>query len=435
MDYKQFIDDNGVVTIPSSITKIAAFAFDYNRTVKEVIISEGVIEIGAQAFCHCTNLAKVTLPNSLKKIGDLAFGFTGLTSLEIPSGLKKVSEDAFMMCSSLHSITVSEDNEYYISIDNCCLSKDGRNLVIGCETSHIPDSVICIKESAFHGRKGMKSITLPDKLRTIKDCAFAWCTSLEKVLLPNSLKEIGNFSFTGCKSLREIFIPANVRQMNRTPCTLCDSLCKVEVSPENKHYVSRNNICLTKDMTTVVFGCCINEDNPVVIVPKGVKKISEEAFSGVSCKKILLPESLSEIESGCFSRCMDLETISIPERVKTIAPYMCEGCTNLTEVNLPETTEVIEYCAFQRCSKLNNFTIPTNLRKINFWAFGECTGLSEITFNDQIETIGYLAFDGCYNLRNVIIPTKEVEIEKEAFKNCDVSIHMPDPACKKWASE
>lgn len=121
MDWKQFIDDNGVVLIPSDITKIAKWAFYKNESVKEVIIPEGVTEIGSDAFGHCINLTKVSLPNSLKKIGDIAFEYTGITSLEITSGLKKVSGDAFLMCSSLHSITVSEDNEYYTSIDNCFL--------------------------------------------------------------------------------------------------------------------------------------------------------------------------------------------------------------------------------------------------------------------------------------------------------------------------
>ena len=66
------------LTIPSMhngipITKIDTEAFTNNSTIKEVVISEGLENIGACAFQNCVSLQCVTLTKSIKEIGPSAF--------------------------------------------------------------------------------------------------------------------------------------------------------------------------------------------------------------------------------------------------------------------------------------------------------------------------------------------------------------------------
>lgn len=46
----------------------------YNGFSQDVIIPDGVTEIGFKAFMDCENLTNVTIPKSVKRIGRGAFG-------------------------------------------------------------------------------------------------------------------------------------------------------------------------------------------------------------------------------------------------------------------------------------------------------------------------------------------------------------------------
>jgi len=65
------------------------------------------------------------IPNSVTVIMSSAFsGCTGLTGIVIPEGVTEIDCGAFYGCTNLTTISVSADNPSYVSINNCCLSKD-----------------------------------------------------------------------------------------------------------------------------------------------------------------------------------------------------------------------------------------------------------------------------------------------------------------------
>lgn len=67
-----------------------------NKKLSEVVIPEGIIEIGQNAFGHCINLKSVILPSTLKTIGSQAFqGCTSLTNITIPESVKTIGSFAF----------------------------------------------------------------------------------------------------------------------------------------------------------------------------------------------------------------------------------------------------------------------------------------------------------------------------------------------------
>ena len=66
------------VTVPKTldgkaVTQIDDQAFQYRDTLEELVLLDGVARIGANAFSDCTNLLKVTLPDSITGIGEFAF--------------------------------------------------------------------------------------------------------------------------------------------------------------------------------------------------------------------------------------------------------------------------------------------------------------------------------------------------------------------------
>lgn len=108
-------------------------AFASCEYITEIILPEGVTDIGVRAFYACRSLKEISLPDSLKTIGDDAFfacdglktvsfgkslesigmqAFFSCRSLDgviIPDGVKTVGSSAFALCSSLKSVTVGKN--------------------------------------------------------------------------------------------------------------------------------------------------------------------------------------------------------------------------------------------------------------------------------------------------------------------------------------
>ena len=93
----------------------------------------------------------------------------GMTSVIIPESVTKIASNSFEGCSGLTSITVSGNNSYYHSIDNCLIETASKTLVLGCRNSIIPTdgSVTAIGDYAFQGCSGLSSINIPDSVITI----------------------------------------------------------------------------------------------------------------------------------------------------------------------------------------------------------------------------------------------------------------------------
>ena len=71
----------------------------------EIVIPEGITEIGEGVFMDCTQIEKVTLPSTLKVIGAGAFkDCTNLKEINIPYGVTTIGERAFENCTSVYMI-------------------------------------------------------------------------------------------------------------------------------------------------------------------------------------------------------------------------------------------------------------------------------------------------------------------------------------------
>lgn len=80
------------IILPDHITVVSGKFFDM---VSVIEIPEGVKCIGREVFHSCDSLKSVSLPDSLEEIGEYAFADCQINELNIPSGVKKIGEDAF----------------------------------------------------------------------------------------------------------------------------------------------------------------------------------------------------------------------------------------------------------------------------------------------------------------------------------------------------
>ena len=123
----------------------------YTGTSADVIIPDGVTEIGDSAFQDCSSLSSMVIPEGVTSIGMAAFkGCSSLSRIEIPSSVTSIGEGAFSNCTSLTSIAV-------------------------------PDSVTSIGIRAFYGCTSLMSIVIPDSITSIKNYTFDGCSSLKNI--------------------------------------------------------------------------------------------------------------------------------------------------------------------------------------------------------------------------------------------------------------
>ena len=88
------------IIIPDSVVRIGNYSFIYSG-LEELIIPTGVITIGDWAFNE-SSLTRVTLPNSVASIGEYAFSHCyGLSSVIIPGSVVTIGKNAFAACDEL----------------------------------------------------------------------------------------------------------------------------------------------------------------------------------------------------------------------------------------------------------------------------------------------------------------------------------------------
>ena len=396
-DYIAIIDCNESVTkieIPAEIEDIP------------------VVEIKSSAFNGCANLTSIIIPDSVTSIGDFAFeNCSGLTSITIPDSVTSIGDHAFYNC--LTSITVSENNKYFSSLNGVLFNKDKTELVtylIGNERTEyaIPDSVTFIGDRAFYKCSSLTSIIIPDLVTSIGDHAFYNCSSLTNITIPDSVTSIGDHAFHNCSGLTSITIPDSVTSIGDHAFYNC--LTSITVSENNKYFSSLNGVLFNKDKTELITYPIGNERTEYTI-PDSVTSIGNFIFYNCSSlTSITIPDSVTSIGNFAFYNCSSLTSITIPDSVASIGNSAFYNCSNLTNIKLPDVIDIISGNTFRDCSSLLNIIIPDSVTSIKECAFEGCKSLTNIAIPESVTKIGTRAFKDCTSLKSIAINNPDCEI-------------------------
>lgn len=106
----------------------------------------------------------------------------------------------------------------------------------------------------------------------------------------------------------------------------------------------------------------------VVTVPNGVQRIAGHVFAddiepNKTIQKIILPNSVTEIDPTAFSYCLALNEIKFSQKMMNFDLFL-EDCPSLKEIWVPESVE--RFGGFGRNGFYQNFHFGSNITRINF---------------------------------------------------------------------
>lgn len=292
------------VTIPASVTVIASNAFAASQGIARYIVEpgnpyfssdsdgclfqdgrrilvnypagrtnelfdlpEGVQEVSTHAFCYSVHLRRVSLPASLKEIGQHAFYHSGV-----------------------QSILVSEHNPYLIDSSGVVLSGDGKRFI------QYP-----------LGRTG--DYRIPEGVERIDDRSFAHADDLGIISIPRSVEQIGPFAFY-CSLVRGFDVaPGNATYSSRNGLLLsADGTRLLAVPP------GRVGVLSVPEGVTDICQCAATNCLQLteVELPTGLLRVGPGAFAYCSSlERVALPPSVRLIESGAFAGCARLDKVDV----------------------------------------------------------------------------------------------------------------------------
>jgi hypothetical protein len=157
-----------------------------------------------------------------------------------------------------------------------------------------------------------------------------------------------------------------------------------------------------------------------IILPNTLKSISSMAFIGCTgLISVTMSDSIISIGSNAFESCEKLSNINIPNSVITIGEYAFAFCSSLTEITIGSNVSKIENHAFYGCKNATSLNISNSVKSIEDYAFSNCEKLNSVVIPNSVEMIGAFSFSYCNNLSNLTIGSSVSNIENWAFSNCD----------------
>ena len=419
---------------------------DYNNQIKRLVVSEGITYLGLYAFANLDELTGVTLPQSLREIGDRAFeyayklssveipngvysigsfafsGCTSLTDIYIPANVHDIGLGSFESCNSLPGIRVAQDNPNYTAVDGVLFNKDKTVLMQfpngkGGEYT-VPDSVTAIDSRAFIYNWLLTKLVLPEQLKTIGEFAFFDCSSLESINIPHGLQTLGIEAFANCYELKcneygnGKYLGNEDNPYMLLLCASSQEITSIEVA-EGTKLIEPNALRYCFDLTSVSLPDGILDFSPGMIEDSASVQYNEfgnaKYLGNAQNPYVVLIKALST----------DITTAEIAATTRVICDYAFADCTALTNVSLPEGLVKIGSYAFNWCSSLTELTVPDSVTTIGDNAFGSCSALKTVKLGDGLETIGGYAFGWDHALTEIEIPDSVRSLGNGVFQECN----------------
>lgn len=191
-------------TIPSTVTHVNMFSFAGSE-IASVTIPNSVKELGDNAFCACKNLNELYIPDSVNRIG---------------SGLA--------MGSGITEYTVAPAHNYFVAVDGVLFTVDRKTLLSypsanAAQEYTVPEGTEVIGYHAFGNSENLTKVTLPTSVASVGSYAFFECYGLISAEIPDNVTELRG-TFLSCVSLETVTLPLSITKIGGQTFDKCKSL-------------------------------------------------------------------------------------------------------------------------------------------------------------------------------------------------------------------
>ncbi len=390
-----------VITIPSSV--------EYDGIICNVVS----IDMGA--FENCTELKEITIPNTVREIGDRAFyGCTGLTDVVIPESVSKIGDSAFYGCTNMKKLSILGSISYMYTAFEKLSGLESvyiKDLAAWCQVSFymrrhnplnyakhfyvnnvemtdlvIPEGVSVVSDS-FWGFQGLKSLTIPEGVTEIAGAAFCECKNLTSVSIANTVKKIDYSAFKGCTALKKIVIPKSVTYIGREDFMGCTNLEQVVIGKGLEYLGTKSFSDCTELKDVYVYTDIIPSDycDNIFFVNSDIKYatlyVKESLISSFKSKTpwknfgsiVKLPEIIYRVDGEEYKK--DVVMVGTP--INSIAEPHKEGYTFSGWSDIPATMPASDVVID------GSFTI--NKYKLKYIVDGKEYKTVEVAYNSDIK--------------------------------------------------
>ena len=378
----------------------------------EVVLDSKMTEIPYRMFFGAKNIKKVVIPEGIISIGTQAFMGSGITSVEIPASVVDIGSndmyaygETFKDCKDLKTVTFAEGSE---------------RLALGWYT--------------FAGCTSLETITIPSRVRALEDntsstaipeAAFMDCTSLRSVIFEENPEEgalggafnVGTRAFQNCIALTEIRFPqAFGNAANSNSAFTLAGAAVGESAFEN-----------CENLTTVTF-------------PENGNNIAFRMFAFANCVKLenFAFPSTTHYLGACVLMNTAITSITVPASVTLFD--RTQVTTAYDEFGNPIDTRYYNGALFINCTKLQTAVFEGKLTNVNYMyvdeMFSGCSALTSVEFRgDGLTKFGAKMFDGCTSLASVTIPASVTSMEAYAFEGFagTVNVNRTVGVANEWS--
>ncbi|MGM9785979.1 MAG: leucine-rich repeat protein, partial [Candidatus Cryptobacteroides sp.] len=181
-----------------------------------------------------------------------------------------------------------------------------------------------------------------------------------------------------------------------------------------------------------------------IVLPESLKTIGRSAFENcVALKEIVIPEGVAYdsneyyYNKSWFEGCENLTKAVLPSTLTVLPTNGFYNCASLRSVNIPEEVKIIPNGCFYGCSSLQSIELPSTLISISASGFSDCSSLKSITLPEGFTFVNVdqgdpyyseHAFANCTSLETVSLPKSLKSLPRYCFSGCSSlkTIAVPD---------
>lgn len=167
------------------------------------------------------------------------------------------------------------------------------------------------------------------------------------VNLPSTLRCIEKSAFNSCTKLQSIEIPASVEAIGDFVFTQCTKLTKLTCNSANPYFSASGGCLYNKDRTVLLYAPAVE----TLAIPDTVKTIGAYAFYyNLNLTSVTIPQSVTSVEEGAFGHSSLKEAVFQGNGLKALDDFAFAECYSLKKIVLPKSLTAISDTAFYDCS-------------------------------------------------------------------------------------